>query len=201
MFFKIYIIHQKIRVQLFIKIKFSIKFYNNFTFQTGNFDRRRSRSIDRPIRRDRMERERSRHRSRSRDRAARKRRTRSREREVDDSVERRERRDRDRDREKDKKRKRSRSRDRDRSDRKKDKKDRDRDRDRDRKERKPDFLDIKVKDEPIDGRLKLILFLLFYYPANNFNLKKSQVLSFILKLLLNKLVLYVINQKSRAGSY
>lgn len=111
--------------------------------------RRRSRSP-----RERRERERSRHRSRSRERRKR----RSRERDVDD-IDRRDRRDKDREREKEKKKKRSRSRERDRSEKKRDRRDRERDKDRERKERKPDFRDgeIKIKEEPIDGNILIIV--------------------------------------------
>lgn len=99
-----------------------------------------------------------RRRSRSREKSAPRRRSASRDRrrrrsrEKPDDYDRYER---DRRHEKEKKRKRSRSRDR--TDRKRDKRDRsrsrERKRDKEKKERKPEFSDIKIKEEPIDGEL------------------------------------------------
>lgn len=125
------------------KIIFSLK-----NISTGFNDRRRSRSP----RIDRRERERSKHRSRSRDRKKRRSRDRG-DRDGDDMDRRRDRSD----REKDKKRK-NRSRSRDRSERKRDR--RDRERDKDRKDRKPDLResDIKIKEEPVDGKSTFCIF-------------------------------------------
>lgn len=145
-------------VSYLLNIWFLSVYFQLTCFPVLGFDRRRSRSRDRERRRRSRSKDRGRRRhSRERDYDDRwdKERERSREKDRDRDRERdRDRSDRDRDREKKRRRSRSRSRDRerDRSEKKRDK--RDKDRDRERKERKPEFRDgeIKIKEEPLDGK-------------------------------------------------
>lgn len=113
---------------------------SNSLFVLG-FERRRSRSRERP--------ERRRERSRSRDKDRRNRKDKSRDRSERDKRDKRDERDKDR--------KRRRSRSKDRSEKKRDRKDKDREerrKDRGDKERKPE-MEIKIKEEPVDGELLL----------------------------------------------